>query len=191
MTTSGLLDDTHGLTFFAQKNLKKSKFEFASHAFFFSRTFICAHALAWLKVLQHVSLSKKERSSTCQQVSDRSLSLHPLISSSLSSVSTSCPISSSLLFCSSSMWSEPPSTRTPEHPQNEEYGLVNPLTGYEPTQLDNFDYSETCTAISSRMNPSTWTRNRRTRSMRNSTMNLSEKRFLHHCSLRSKKNQRT
>ena len=44
---------------------------------------------------------------------------------------------------------------------------------------------------SSRMNPSTWTRNRRTRAMRNSTMSLSEKRYLHHCSFRSDKNQRT
>ena len=44
---------------------------------------------------------------------------------------------------------------------------------------------------SSRMNPSTKTRNRRTRSMRNSTMSFSEKRYLHNYSLRSKKNQRT
>ena len=44
---------------------------------------------------------------------------------------------------------------------------------------------------SSRMNPSTWTRNRRTRSMQNSTMSLSEKRYLHHCSFRSEKGQRT
>ena len=36
----------------------------------------------------------KTCSSTCRHVSERSLSLHPLISSSLSSVSTSCPISS-------------------------------------------------------------------------------------------------
>ena len=42
-----------------------------------------------------------------------------------------------------------------------------PLTGYEPNQLDNFDYS------------------------RNSTMSLSEKRYLHHCSLRIQKNLRT
>ena len=53
--------------------------------------------------------------------SARSLSLHPLISSSLSSVSTSCPISSPPSFCSSSM---SPSTRTPAHTQNEEYGPV-------------------------------------------------------------------
>ena len=53
------------------------------------------------------------------------------MSSSLSSVSTSCPISSPPFFCSSSMWSEPPSTRTPAHTQNEKYGPVatqNPLT---------------------------------------------------------------
>ena len=41
------------------------------------------------------------------------------------------------------------------------------------------------------MNPSTKTRNRRTRAMRNSTMSLSEKRYLHNCSLRSEKKQQT
>ena len=82
-------------------------------------------------------------------------SLHPLISSSLSSVSTSCPISSPPLFCSSSMWSEPPSNmplwrcktlvQSPVHPQNEEYGPVviqNPLTMWpgraEPCILRGF-----------------------------------------------------
>ena len=34
-------------------------------------------------------------------------------------------------------------------------------------------------------------RSRRTRAMRNSTMRLSENRYLHHCSFRSEKNQRT
>ena len=36
------------------------------------------------------------------------------------------------------------------HPQNEEYCTVaihNPLTGYEPNQLDNFDHSETFAMI--------------------------------------------
>ena len=48
------------------------------------------------------------------------------------------------------MWSELPSDKSPVHPQNEEYGPVtiqNHLTGYEHNQLDNFDYSETKTAI--------------------------------------------
>ena len=48
------------------------------------------------------------------------------------------------------MWLEPPSAKNPAHTQNEEYGpeaIQNPLTGYEPKQLDNFHYSETCTAI--------------------------------------------
>ena len=47
------------------------------------------------------------------------------------------------------MWSELPSN-TPAHPQKEEYGPVaiqNPLTSYEPDLFDNFDNSETCTAI--------------------------------------------
>ena len=76
---------------------------------------------------------------------------HPLNSSSLSSVSTSCPISSPSQFCSSSsMWSELPSNITHAHSQNEESGLVaiqNPLTRYEPKQLDNFHYSETTERI--------------------------------------------
>ena len=44
---------------------------------------------------------------------------------------------------------------------------------------------------SSRMNPATQIRSLRTRVTRNSTMRLSEKRYLHHCSFRSEKNQRT
>ena len=44
---------------------------------------------------------------------------------------------------------------------------------------------------SSRMNPATWIRSLRTRVMPNSTMRPSEKRYLHHCSFRSEKNQRT
>ena len=103
------------------------------------------HGSRWLR-----TCLVKTFSSTCHHVFDRSLSLHPLISSSLSSVSTSCPISSPPLFCSSSMWSEPPSNKSPVHPQNEEYSPVaiqNPLTSYERKQLDNFDYSETYTAI--------------------------------------------
>ena len=78
---------------------------------------------------------------------DRAFSLRSLTSSSLSSASTPSLISSSpLSWSSSSMWSKPPSTKSPAHPQNEEYcpvAIPNPLTGYEPNQLDNFDISET------------------------------------------------
>ena len=94
---------------------------------------------------------RKQSAMSCHHVSDRSLSLHPLISSSLSSVSTSCPISSLSLFCSSSStWSELPSNKSPVHPQNEEHVLVaiqNHVTGYELKQLDDFDYSETSAMI--------------------------------------------
>ena len=48
------------------------------------------------------------------------------------------------------MWSELPSNKSTAHPQNEEYGPVaiqNPLTGYEPKLLDNFDLSETSAMI--------------------------------------------
>ena len=93
----------------------------------------------------------KTCSSTCHHVSDRALSLFALTSSSLSSVSTFCPFSSSpLSWSSSSMWSESPSTKSRAHPQNEEYcpvAIHNPLTGDEPKQLDNFDYSETFAVI--------------------------------------------
>ena len=57
------------------------------------------------------------------------------------------------LLCSAHLPSEPPSTRTPAHTQNEECGscgdttLPLPPTSYEHQQLDNFDYSETYTAI--------------------------------------------
>ena len=56
----------------------------------------------------------KTCSITGHHVSDRALSLRALTSSSLSSVSTSCPLSSSpLSWSSSSMWSKPPSTKSP------------------------------------------------------------------------------
>ena len=80
----------------------------------FSRTFV-----------QSPSAHVKTFSATCHHVSDCALSLHPVISSSLSGVSASCPISSSLLSCSpSSVWLELPSNISPVHPQNEEYGPV-------------------------------------------------------------------
>ena len=47
------------------------------------------------------------------------------------------------------MWLRPPSTKPNAHPQNEE--THNPLTGYEPNQLDNqldySDYKESCAEI--------------------------------------------
>ena len=70
------------------------------------------------------------------------LSLALLLSLSLSTCSLSCS--------STSVWSEPPRNKTTAHAQNEEYCTVaihNPLTGYEPNLLDNFDFSETYAAI--------------------------------------------
>ena len=49
-----------------------------------------------------------------------------------------------------SIMSRTPSIKPKAHPQNEEYcpvAIYNPLTGYEPHQLDNFDYSEAFAAI--------------------------------------------
>ena len=66
-----------------------------------------------------------------------------LSSSSLSRASIFSPKSTSTM-------SKPPSTKSTAHPQNEEYCSVavhNPLTGYEPNQLDNSDYSETFAVI--------------------------------------------
>ena len=109
------------------------------HTVIFSCTF--THVFTphmWLKVSHDVSC-KKERSSTCHHVSDLALSLHPLTSSSLSSVSTFCPFSSSpLSWSSSSMWSKSPSTKSTAHPQNEEYcpvAIHNPLTFWLKCQL--------------------------------------------------------
>ena len=95
----------------------------SSHSAFFSRTLVQCPRVHMHSMAQGNSgrVSCKTLSSTSHHMSDRALSLLPLISSSLSSVFASCPISSPPLFCSSSMWSEPPSTRTPVHTQNEEY----------------------------------------------------------------------
>ena len=76
-----------------------------------------------------------ERSDTCHHVSGRALTLFALTSSSLSlsSVSTTCPCSSSpLSWASSSMWSIPPSTKSTAHPQNEEYC---PVAIHKPSHM--------------------------------------------------------
>ena len=46
--------------------------------------------------------------------------------------------------------SNPPRTKPSAHPHHEEYcpkAIHNPLTGYEPKLLNNFDYSETSAMI--------------------------------------------
>ena len=71
---------------------------------------------------------------------------------------------------------------------NEEYcpvAMHNPLTSYEPNQLDNFDYSKIFQDESVDIDTEP-----RTCVTRDSTMRTSEKRSLHHCSVRSEKNQR-
>ena len=70
------------------------------------------------------------------------LPLAPLLSLSLSTCSLSCS--------STSMSSKPPRNKTTAPTHNEECCTVaihNPLEGYEPNLLDNFDYSETSPAI--------------------------------------------
>ena len=74
-----------------------------------------------------------------------------LSSSSVSRAFTFSSSSTCSLFrTSTSMMSRTPSIKPKAHPPNVEYcpvAIYNPLTGYEPNQLDNFDYSETKTAI--------------------------------------------
>ena len=74
-------------------------------------------------------------------LSSSSHSLAPLYFLSLSTCS---------LSCSSSKWSKPQRNKTTALTNNEEYCPVtmhNPLTNYEPKQLDTFDYSETSATI--------------------------------------------
>ena len=74
-----------------------------------------------------------------------------LSSSSVSGAFTFLSLSTCSLSCSStSMWSKPPRNKTTALTHNDEYCTVaihNPLTGYGPNLLDNFDYSKTSAAI--------------------------------------------
>ena len=116
---------------------------------------------------------------------------------SLSCLSAISTLSLSQSTCSlsgtPSSMSSPPRVQTTALTHNEEYcpvAIYNPLTGYEPKLLDNFDYSETSAKIfqyESRdidTEPSYWC-----------DAELDDeiigKRYLHHCSFRSEKNQRT
>ena len=133
--------------------------------------------------------------STCHHVSDRAVSLHPLISSSLSSVSTSCPNSSPPLLYSSSMWSEPPSNKSPVHPQNEEYGPVatqKPLSQVMSPSSPTTSTTQRLVQRSSGVSPSTHGHGTVALARRGTRRRAyQKKRYLHHCSLRSEKNQRT
>ena len=98
---------------------------------------------------------------------------------------------------STSMWSRPPSIKTQCAPAKMRsialwrYTTLSQVMS--PTRQPSSTTSTTQRLLqrSSRMNPSILTLYRRTRAMRSSTMSLSEKRNLHHCSIRSEKNQRT
>ena len=67
-----------------------------------------------------------------------------------------------------------------------QWPIQPPLQVMSPT-WSTTSTTQRLTQRSSRINPSTSTRNRRTRSMRNSTMSSLEKRYLLNCSLRSEK----
>ena len=109
----------------------------------------------------------------------RSLSVSSCLSFSCFSLlfTSSLPYPTCTLTCTLSSMSTAPRATTAAPSPNEEYcplAIYHPPTGYEPNVFDDFHYSET-----------------RTRVMRNSTMRPSEKHYLHHCSFRSEKNQRT
>ena len=77
-----------------------------------------------------------------------------------------------------------------DDPQNEEYGSVvktTSSTGYEPNVIDNSDYSETLAAIFQNGSVDADTEP----SFSFDAELDDELRYLHHCSLRSEKNQRT
>ena len=95
-------------------------------------------------------VSCKTMSSTCHHMSDRFV-VSPSIESFLS---FECLYIFSHLFTAFILLIlrvvETAEYKNPVHTQNEEYGPVaipTPLTGYEPNQLDNFDFTETYTSI--------------------------------------------
>ena len=64
-------------------------------------------------------------------------------------------------------------------------------TGYEPNVINNFDYSETFSAIFQNESVDVDTEPSYSFDEELDDKSLSEKCYLHHCSLRSEKNQRT
>ena len=86
-----------------------------------------------------------------------------------------------------------PRVKTTALTHNEAYctkATYLPLTGYEPKILET-STAQRLLQRSSRMNLATQIRSLRTCVMPNSTVRRLEKRYLHHCSSRSEKNQRT
>ena len=69
--------------------------------------------------------------------------------------------------------------------------IYNPLTGYEPKILDNFDHSETSAMIFQDESGDIDTDPSYSCDAELDDENMSEKRYLHHRSFRSEKNQRT
>ena len=135
----------------------------------------CAHTTLWLKVSQ------------------RAHSLHPHAIHDVTCLNVRCLFSFCLLPSSLSL--APPLSLhclpvlCPAHqlPQCRIRRGLKPL--HSPTMRSIAPWR--CTTLSQVMSPSSSTTYCRTRAMRNTTMRLSEKRYLHHCSFRSEKNQRT
>ena len=119
-----------------------------SHSAFFSHTFHpCAHAPAWLKVLQRVSHKTHVHPHVIMCLTVRCLSF-----ALISSLPFECLYILSYFFISLYPGHHPPYGRNRRvlkpmgTPQNEEcrpVAIHNPLTAYEPNKLDNFDYSDT------------------------------------------------
>ena len=117
--------------------------------FFSTLSSLCTHHIVAQGVARRVCMSHVHpHVITCLSV----CCFLVLSSSSVSRASTFSTSSPS--WTSTPMLSRLPSIRPNAHPQNEEYcpvAIYNPLTGYEPNQLDNqldnFDYPETYAAI--------------------------------------------
>ena len=135
----------------------------------------CAHTTLWLKVSQraHSLHPRAMHDVTCLSV--RCLFSFCLLPSSLS-------LSLSRLYFLSTVY-----LFSDQLPQCRIRRGLKPL--HPPTMRSIAPWR--CTTLSQVMSPSSSTTYCRTRAMRNTTMGLSEKRYLHHCSFRSEKNQRT
>ena len=123
----------------------------------------------------NVSVKRALIPSSCHPrcVFERSLSVSSCLSFSCFSLllTSSLPHSTCTLPSTSSPMSTASREFTTAPSHNKEYctmAIYHPPTGYEPNVLDDFHYSET-----------------------SATTRPSEKRYLHHCSFRSEKNQRT
>ena len=157
-TQEPLSDDCHTMVGGARRmhpvQVPESVDRYTSHETFSRHNLTLITLTLWLKAQgvfgAHSLHLRVIHDVTCLSV--RCLFSFCLPSLSLSRAATfSLSLSTCSLSCSStSMTSEPPRIETTALTQNEEYcpvEIYNPLTGYEPELLDNFDCSETSAVI--------------------------------------------